>query len=126
MAIADFIRTYGALYIVSLVCGLSMGSYAAAEPTTTSSPLTPLTLSFGAASCFALWACLDARIRRSTPCFDFGSFVFFSWLVAIPVYLMATRGWRGLLVSLSLFFTLFVSIFFAGFVIIFAQAMSGQ
>lgn len=50
--------------------------------------------------CFATWVQADARRRQCTPCFDFGMFVAMVWIIVVPWYLMRTRGWRGLLLSL--------------------------
>jgi hypothetical protein len=48
--------------------------------------------------CAVAWVQQDARLRRCTPCFDFGMFVLMIWWLAIPWYLIWTRGWRGLAV----------------------------
>lgn len=48
-----------------------------------------------------IWVLWDAQSRRCTPCYDFGFFVYLGWLVAIPGYLVWTRGWRGLLVLIG-------------------------
>jgi hypothetical protein len=44
------------------------------------------------------WVVWDARSRHCTPCYDFGFLVYLGWIVAIPGYLVWTRGWRGLLI----------------------------
>lgn len=45
----------------------------------------------------ALWVPADARQRRRQLPYDFGSFVFVAWRALVPIYLFATRGWRGFL-----------------------------
>lgn len=47
------------------------------------------------------WVVWDAQSRRCTPCYDFGFLVYLGWVVAIPGYLVWTRGWRGLLVLIG-------------------------
>lgn len=43
----------------------------------------------------ALWVLVDANQRqRPLPC-DYGSFVFFGWIVVVPLYLWSTRQWRA-------------------------------
>ena len=46
-------------------------------------------------SSIALWVLADARQRRRPVPYDFGSFVFFTWPVLVPIYLFRTRGWRA-------------------------------
>jgi hypothetical protein len=43
------------------------------------------------------WVVIDARQRRRVPCHDFGFLVGIFFLVAVPWYLVWTRGLRGLL-----------------------------
>jgi len=69
------------------------------------SPFFQLVVSWGIAACVAMWTVQDARSRRSTPCFDFGMFVFFTWFMTVPCYLIATRGWRGLIIVVTTLFT---------------------
>lgn len=60
--------------------------------------LTAFTALFAAAflpSSIALWVLADARQRSVF--YDFGSFIFFTWPVLVPIYLFSTRGWRGLI-----------------------------
>lgn len=54
-----------------------------------------------AAMC-ASWVEADADSRRLIPCYDFGTFVFFTWIISVPWYLVHTRGPRGLLLVLAL------------------------
>jgi hypothetical protein len=44
------------------------------------------------------WVVVDARRRRRVPCYDFGFLVALFYVVAVPWYLVWSRGWRGLLV----------------------------
>ena len=48
------------------------------------------------ASTIALWVQSDAQERRRPLPYDFASFVFLVWPIAAPIYLVRTRGWRGL------------------------------
>ena len=41
------------------------------------------------------WVLADAQKRKRTVCYDYGSFVFFAWVVLVPVYLFQTRGIRA-------------------------------
>ena len=47
------------------------------------------------AGSIALWVLADARQRCHPVPYDFGSFVFFTWPVFVPIYLFCTRGWRA-------------------------------
>jgi hypothetical protein len=47
------------------------------------------------ASGIALWVLADARQRQRSIPYDFGSFVFFTWPLLVPIYLFSTRGWRA-------------------------------
>lgn len=49
--------------------------------------------------CFVTWVQYDAGRRRCTPCFDFGTFVMATWGFSVPVYLVWTRRWWGVLVA---------------------------
>ena len=52
-------------------------------------------------SCFATaWSAVDAR-RRGKPLLPVLQMItFFSWPIAVPIYLIATRKWRGLAYAL--------------------------
>ena len=43
----------------------------------------------------SLWVRTDAYSRGKRPPYDFDSLIFFLWPIAGPIYLFATRGWRG-------------------------------
>jgi len=97
--VIEFLRSYGALYAVALLLGIYCGVYGATQSIV--APLVQFVFSFGTATFLALWVCRDARSRRSTPCFDLGTFVFFTWYITVPSYLVATRGWRGFLIAFT-------------------------
>ena len=42
------------------------------------------------------WVHADRRERRQPVPFEFEAFVFFAWVVVVPVYLIQTRRWWGL------------------------------
>ena len=46
-------------------------------------------------SSVSLWVQSDANARGKQTPYDFDSLVFFFWVVAAPVYVFRTRGWRG-------------------------------
>jgi hypothetical protein len=96
--IAAFLRSYGWLLIVTAIVAVFESLYviAYATPSTYAQLIADFTLPI----CFATWVQTDARIRRCTPFFDFGTFILVLWSLAIPWYLIWTRGWRGLLVTL--------------------------
>jgi hypothetical protein len=35
-------------------------------------------------------------------------FVFFTWYITVPAYLVVTRGWRGVLIAFTAVLTIFV------------------
>jgi hypothetical protein len=53
----------------------------------------------------AIWVYLDRQRRHLSLPFEFGAFVFFAWPIAVPYYLIKSRGTRGLLLT-ALFFVL--------------------
>jgi hypothetical protein len=55
----------------------------------------------------ALWVSLDKQGRHLRLPFEFDAFVFFAWPIALPYYLVKSRGARGLLLA-ALVFALFV------------------
>lgn len=60
----------------------------------------PLIAAFAAyllAGSIALWILADARRRGCAPAYDFDSLVFVTWPVLAPIYLVSTRGWRGVI-----------------------------
>jgi len=71
--------------------GLSILSTHRAVP----SEATQLVLSFALALVIALWVRADRRKRSVSVHYEFDTFVFFFWYVAMPYYLYKTRGWRG-------------------------------
>jgi hypothetical protein len=44
-----------------------------------------------------LWVLADAQRRDRALPYDYGSFVFFGWLVVVPAYLWWTRRWRAVI-----------------------------
>ena len=95
--VADLMRRYGELATVTVMLAVFNSVYvvAGAEPSTP----TQLIASYTMPICFVRWVQADARARRCTPCFDFGTFVLVTWVFSVPWYLIWTRGWRGLLVT---------------------------
>jgi len=49
----------------------------------------------------ASWVASDARARRRSLCYDFDTFIFFAWPIALPYYLFRTRGVRAFLTLLG-------------------------
>ena len=58
------------------------------------------------ATSIGLWVLADARRRGRALPYDYGAFVFFGWMVVVPLYLWWTRRWRGV-IPLSLFAVLY-------------------
>ena len=58
---------------------------------------------FATAACCALWVTRDARHRRHVPCFEFGTFVLFTFGASVPIYLVWSRGWMGAVLVGALF-----------------------
>ena len=59
-------------------------------------------------SSMGLWLLADARQRHRSLPYDFGSFVFFGWMLVVPIYLFSTRGWRAF-VTLGCFALLYLA-----------------
>jgi hypothetical protein len=64
--------------------------------------------------CFALflawWVQKDRFYKAKDAPYEYLAFIFFFWLVALPWYLIKTRGWKGILV-----FSGFLSLFWADY-----------
>jgi hypothetical protein len=122
--IAAFLRSYGWLLIVTAIVAVFQSLYviAGATPSMYAQLIASCTLPI----CFATWVQTDARIRRCTPFFDFGTFVLVIWTLAIPWYLIWTRGWRGLLVTLMFFGLWVLPAFVASFVWIVSAIMTRE
>ena len=50
---------------------------------------------------FTWWALEDAKKQKYHRPYEFGAFIFFGWPIILPAYLIATRGWRGILTFLA-------------------------
>jgi hypothetical protein len=60
----------------------------------------------------ALWVSADAMRRGASVPYDFDSFVFFTWPITAPAYLLRTRGGRGCgVIILFLLFLIIASLF---------------
>ena len=69
--------------------------------------------SFAWGLAFALWVVEDARRRRQTPCFDFGTLVATLLPFALVWYVFWSRGWRGGLTLAAFIGLYFVQSLFA-------------
>ena len=99
--IESFLKSYGWLVLLTcILCTFSCGYVLAGIRITTHAELIIAALPPLA---IALWVVRDARVRRCTPCFDFGLLVYIGWWLAVPGYLFWTRRWRGLFVLLMFF-----------------------
>ena len=96
--LGSFLRCYGGLLLLSVALGLfySLYIWMGTEPPMVADVIASYLMPIG----FAAWVQADARLRGCTPCFDFGTFVMFAWPITVPWYLIWTRGWRGLLITL--------------------------
>ena len=89
---------YWPLFLVAVFYGAFLGLLSVGD----ASRVNALFIQALMAACCAVWVTRDARTRRRYPFFDFGTLVFFTCGLAVPVYLIWTRGWRGVLVLLLL------------------------
>jgi phosphotransferase system glucose/maltose/N-acetylglucosamine-specific IIC component len=60
----------------------------------------------------SLWVSADAMRRGTSVPYDFDSFVFFTWPITAPVYLLRTRGARGCGVIILFLLFLLISVLF--------------
>ena len=103
--IIGFVRCYGALLVVSGMLAAFHSAYVIAG--VPQSPAALMIASFLLPVCFVTWVQFDARKRRCTPCFDFGTFVMATWAFSVPLYLIWTRGSWGVPLA-AMFVALFV------------------
>src|SRR5262249_4564902 len=69
------------------------------------------------------WIVCDAQVRRQTPCFDFGLFIYLASPLSWIWYSFWSRGWWGFLLVPSLFGLLVVPSIAAGFAVVIAQSL---
>jgi hypothetical protein len=84
--------------VVAVTVVLTVQMAAAPEPSATVLSLTSLGLGLA----FILWVTADARIRRRTPCYDFGFLVGVFFPASLVWYVLWSRGRRGLLTLAAL------------------------
>jgi uncharacterized protein involved in response to NO len=60
----------------------------------------------------ALWVSADVARRGASVPYDFDSFVFFTWPITAPAYLLRTRGTRGCGVIMLVLLFLIISVLF--------------
>ena len=65
-------------------------------------PETWLLWSFSFRLMVMFWVYIDRQFRSLKLPFEFDTFVFFVWPVALPYYLYRSRGWQGLLLAASI------------------------
>jgi hypothetical protein len=83
--------TYLPLFIVAVFYGVFIGL----QLTRNTDSHIVFVVQFLMAACCAVWVTRDARRRRRFPFFDFGTLILFTCGIALPIYLIWTRGWRG-------------------------------
>jgi len=115
-AIIKFLRYYGALFVVSALVALFLAVYVIADIPPSPAALAILWLLLPIS--FVTWVQFDAHRRRCTPCFDFATFMMSTWIFSVPIYLIWTRGWRGVLLA-----GMFLALFLAPFVVVVVLAV---
>lgn len=53
------------------------------------------------------WVYLDRRQRQHSGPFEFEAFIFFAWIIILPVYLFQTRRWKALPMTVALYVAIF-------------------
>ena len=89
-------KAIGLVVVISVIHYSVMG-YAGYDPSIEAEALMVYSLTF----MFAWWAFEDAKKQKYHRPYEFGAFIFFAWPVVLPVYLVATRGWKGMLLFLA-------------------------
>jgi len=98
-------------YLIALVPTFAaLGVHAVVGPDASRQML----LSIVSATLFAATCAVDSRILGRPMVFDGGTFVFFAWPVAVPYYLIWSRGWWGVLAIALLTAILFGTMMTAG------------
>ncbi len=91
--------------IISLVCLGLLWVLAGARAATVDIGLADLLIAVTTYSGMALLCVLDARRRRKPMAGIAGPAIFFFWPIAIPAYLVWSRGWKRGLLAASAFLT---------------------
>ena len=104
---SSFLRCYGALLFVTIMVAGFNSVYVVigVVPSYAAQMIGAFTLPIY----FVAWVQSDARGRRCTPFFDFGTFMMATWPVSVLWYLIWTRRWRGLLLVLMFLGLLFAT-----------------
>ena len=50
----------------------------------------------GFVTCITTWVLKDATRRKLRPCYDYDTFVFYAWMLLVPIYLFQTRSLKAL------------------------------
>jgi len=85
----------GRLATFSLLAGAQQAAYAYYG--TEGSGLVELGWRWGTALLLVWWVQADAQKTKYWPCYEYGAFMFFGWVLLLPHYLLRTRGIRGFL-----------------------------
>ena len=94
-----FGRRYLWLVLLTLLVALFQGMYIYRG--VPFSPLAEFIATYTIPLAIMIWVVWDAQSRRCTPCYDFGLMVYLGWMLAIPGYLVWTRGWKGIFILLG-------------------------
>ena len=105
VSVCDFFYRFGLLIALSVLVATYLCAYLAYElyPSENAFYLASYVLPIAS----AIWVQRDARRRKCTPCYDFGTFVIFTWMFSVPAYMIWQYGWKGLAMT-----ALFVGIWF--------------
>jgi hypothetical protein len=87
------------LIAVAMVSALQV-AYTTTGATASDAAAVLMSLVLGMA--FIIWMVADARVRRQTPCYDFGFLVAVFFPVSLLWYVVWSRGWRGTLTLAAL------------------------
>jgi hypothetical protein len=89
--------------LFAIVALFSIFQFASVTLGTSDPEIAALLTSIGLSLAFVIWMMADARIRRRTPCYEFGFLVWVYFPLSLIWYVVWSRGWRAVFVLTGLF-----------------------
>jgi hypothetical protein len=94
--------------LIAVVALFSIFQFACVTLGTSDLEIAAQLTSTGLSLAFVIWMMADARIRRRTPCFEFGFLVAVYFPLSLAWYVFWSRGWRALFTLAGFFVLMFL------------------
>jgi hypothetical protein len=94
--------------LFAMVALFSIFQFASVSLGTSDPEIAARLTSFGLTLAFVIWIMADARVRRRTPCYEFGFLVAVYFPLSLAWYVVWSRGWRALFMLTGLVALMFL------------------